>query len=843
MSIDRLLARFSIQTKVLIFVVPLIGGIASLAAINFYTGSLLGQRLDGTGASIQSLSGFQEAYSGMNEFLERTTEEKRNEVTRQLDAQIESLAGKQKLATSDVERDALTKASDVARDLRDNVEALWTLNGQEMATRAEFEKINTLLEEMAARATERGNEILEEITGAEDEAKELLRQADFLDASAREVVEIATAIATPKEPAEVFSAAEELRRNMRRMKTKLPRAIPEGQPGLDSVISDNLKGILDILQAGVMNPASVNRMQRFANNLRPVGIRLQGLASKLSSEAATRFIEIDPQVVQGRLLINDITQFANRALNLELLITEFLGFPDQRRAENMAVGLVRIEQVVQQMELDEGGPEIIELIGTEQLDQVRMVNQNAVSLMDTITTRENAFDLASQRIEEGWQSILVFADSQRNAAAETKQRADGITFGGATIAGLIAVLAATLLVAALKRPIMRLVDAMRNVAQGELDTDVSDTDRRDEIGEMARALGIFRSNAIDKVRVERESEGAREQAAAERARMDQEKAIAEASVQAAVAALGAALNNLAHGDLVSRIETPFEGNLDVLRVDFNESVDRMREAMTQIRDNAETIQSNGGQMQSAADDLARRTEQQAASLEEVAAAVEQISSTVKSSSEAAAQTNSLATETCSDVVRSSEVVAEAVDAMGRIEAASDKISHIIEVIDQIAFQTNLLALNAGVEAARAGEAGRGFAVVAQEVRELAGRSASAAKEIKELIEHSAVEVHNGVALVNQSGEAMSRVNERINEITRHIESLARASSEQATGLAEVNSSVGQMDQMTQQNAAMVEEVNASSQTLAHESVALTELVKQFKTSAEFAGRDRQFAAA
>ena len=142
MSIDRLLARFSIQTKVLIFVVPLIGGIASLAAINFYTGSLLGQRLDGTGASIQSLSGFQEAYSGMNEFLERTTEEKRNEVTRQLDAQIESLAEKQKLATSDVERDALTKASDVARDLRDNVEALWTLNGQEMATRAEFEKIN-----------------------------------------------------------------------------------------------------------------------------------------------------------------------------------------------------------------------------------------------------------------------------------------------------------------------------------------------------------------------------------------------------------------------------------------------------------------------------------------------------------------------------------------------------------------------------------------------------------------------------------------------------------------------------------------------------------------------------
>ncbi|TDH38300.1 methyl-accepting chemotaxis protein [Pseudohoeflea suaedae] len=843
MSIDRLLARFSIQTKVLIFVVPLIGGIASLAAINFYTGSLLGQRLNGTGASIESLSGFQEAYSGMNEFLEHTTEDKRNEVTRQLDAQIESLAGKQQLASSDVERDALTNASEVAGDLRTNVDALWALHGQEMGIRREFGEINTLLEEMAARATSRGAEILEEITGAEEEAKELLRQADFLDASAREVVEIATAIATPSEPAEVFAAAEELSRNMRRMKTKLPRAIPDGQPGLDSIISDNLKGILDLLKADVVNPASVNRIQRFANNLRPVGIRLQGLASKLSSEAAKRFIEIDPQVVQGRLLINGITEFANRAVNLELLIAEFLGFPDETRAENMAVGLVRVDQVIQQMELEEGGPAIIELIGAEQLERVRMVNQNAGSLMDTIATRENAFDLASQRIEEGWQSILVFADSQRSAAADTKQRADGITFGGAAIAGLIAVLAATLLVAALKRPIMRLVDGMRNVAQGDLGTEVSDTDRRDEIGEMARALGIFRTNAIDKVRVERESEGARERAAAERARMDEEKAVAEASVQAAVAALGAALNNLAHGDLVSRIETPFEGNLDVLRVDFNESVDRMREAMSRIRDNAEMIQSNGGQMQAAADDLARRTEQQAASLEEVAAAVEQISSTVQSSSEAAAQTNSLAMETCSDVVRSSEVVAEAVDAMGRIDAASGKIGHIIEVIDQIAFQTNLLALNAGVEAARAGEAGRGFAVVAQEVRELAGRSATAAKQIKALIEHSAVEVHNGVSLVNQSGEAMSRVNERINEITRHIEALARASSEQATGLAEVNSSVSQMDQMTQQNAAMVEEVNASSQSLAHESVALTELVKQFRTSVESKDEARHPAAA
>ncbi len=832
MPIDRLLARFSIQSKVLIFVVPLIGGIASLAAINFYTGSLLGKRLDGTGASIQSLSGFQAAYSGMNEFLERTTAEKRDEVIHQLETQIDTIESNQDLASNEAERQALQNAGNVAKDLRASIDTLWALDGQEQKIREEFASINSLLVEMSDRATERGAAILDDITTAEDDAKELLRQADFLDASAKEVVEIATAIATPTDPVVVFEEAERLRRNMRRMKTKLPRAIPDGQPGLGSTITDNLKGMMDVMDAKVVNQAAALRLQRFAGNLRPVGIRLQGLAARLSGEAAKRFIEIDPKVVEGRVLLADITAFANRAVNLQLLVTEFLGFPDQERAENMAVGLVRIEQVLQQLELDEGGMEIIDVIGQEDLDQVRLVNQSAVNLMDTIETRRNAFDQASERIEEAWQSILVFADSQRNNARATKDIANEVSIGGAVVAGLIALLAASLLIGALKTPILRLVNAMRNVARGDLGTDVTDTDRRDEIGEMARALAIFKSHAVDKIRIEGESEGARQQAAAERARADEETARAEAALQAAVAALGNALNNFAHGDLVSRIETPFEGQLDSLRVDFNESVERIHEAMTHIRDGAETMQANGGQMQAAADDLARRTEQQAASLEEVAAAVEQISATVKSSSEAAAETNKLAGETCSDVVRSSEIVAEAVKAMSRIEAASAKISQIITVIDEIAFQTNLLALNAGVEAARAGEAGRGFAVVAQEVRELAGRSASAAQEIKHLIEASAHEVSGGVGLVNQSGEAMGRVNERINEISSHIERLARASQEQATGLAEVNGSVAQMDQMTQQNAAMVEQTNATSHQLAAESNALMNLVRQFRISGE-----------
>jgi methyl-accepting chemotaxis protein len=209
---------------------------------------------------------------------------------------------------------------------------------------------------------------------------------------------------------------------------------------------------------------------------------------------------------------------------------------------------------------------------------------------------------------------------------------------------------------------------------------------------------------------------------------------------------------------------------------------------------------------------------------------------VRTAAERANEARQMVAETKTSANRSGDIVRNAVDAMGRIEGSSQKISQIIGVIDEIAFQTNLLALNAGVEAARAGEAGRGFAVVAQEVRELAQRSANAAKEIKALISASAHEVDTGVGLVRATGDALLEIERLVNRVNDSVDTIATAAKEQATGLAEINTSVNHMDQMTQQNAAMVEETSAAGQSLAEESRRLRQLLSRLKVHGDEAVR-------
>ena len=377
---------------------------------------------------------------------------------------------------------------------------------------------------------------------------------------------------------------------------------------------------------------------------------------------------------------------------------------------------------------------------------------------------------------------------------------------------------------------------MAAVAGGDLNRDIHGVHRKDEIGRMAQSLVAFRQAALEKVSLERSSQDARTRAESERGEREAARRRDSETLEAAINQLAAGLEKLSAGDLTARIDTTFEGDLERLRRDFNTSVEKLATTLGEISDASGSVRGSVSEIGSATDDLSRRTEQHAASLEETAAALDQISSTVRSASERAEEASAMVGAAKTGAENSGSIMRETMTAMEKISESSGQITHIITVIDEIAFQTNLLALNAGVEAARAGEAGKGFAVVAQEVRELAQRSATAAKEIKELIATSSNQVESGVTLVNRTGDALSEIETQVARINDHIQSFVTASREQSTALGEINSAVNQMDQMTQQNAAMVEQTNAATQGLGDEAGRLQNLVGRFRLPGTAAGK-------
>lgn len=316
--------------------------------------------------------------------------------------------------------------------------------------------------------------------------------------------------------------------------------------------------------------------------------------------------------------------------------------------------------------------------------------------------------------------------------------------------------------------------------------------------------------------------------------MLQEASAAKAQADmVAIEALGNGLAAIAKGDLTHQITAQFPPDSRMLKDNFNQAVEKLHEVMVAVSTAISNMRTSSGEISHSADELSRRTEQQAASLEETAASLDEITATVKRSAEGANHASKTATAVRAEAESSGLVVDQATEAMSQIEDSSQQISQIIGVIDDIAFQTNLLALNAGVEAARAGEAGKGFAVVAQEVRELAQRSANAAKEIKQLITLSTQQVDTGVKLVDQTGNALRTIVNRIGEITDLVAEIASSTQEQSVGLNQINTAVNQMDQMTQQNAAMVEETSASSHNLAEDARELDRLARRFKLREEF----------
>jgi len=360
------------------------------------------------------------------------------------------------------------------------------------------------------------------------------------------------------------------------------------------------------------------------------------------------------------------------------------------------------------------------------------------------------------------------------------------------LAILLCVSAGLLLISAVSAPLGRVTDAMERLAEGDLAAEVPHAGQQDEIGKLAGVMTAYKNQL----------------AAAERSKAEQTALI--------VSSIGTGLDHLAKGDLTYRIAAALDGPFVKLVQDFNGAMAHLQEAMKSVLVTTSHIARGADEIARAADDLSGRTEHQAATLEQTSAALQEITGTVKQNAAATRQVEASMMGAKAAAEEGGHVIEATTRAMEAIAHSSNRITDIIGVIDEIAFQTNLLALNAGVEAARAGEAGKGFAVVASEVRALAQRSSQAAKEIKTLIAESGSQVAEGVRLVGDTGQALNRIAGQVEHIAAVMVSMARASEQEATGIGEVNLAVGQMDQVTQQNAAMVEETTAASRSLASE---------------------------
>ncbi|MEM6493027.1 MAG: HAMP domain-containing methyl-accepting chemotaxis protein [Pseudomonadota bacterium] len=404
--------------------------------------------------------------------------------------------------------------------------------------------------------------------------------------------------------------------------------------------------------------------------------------------------------------------------------------------------------------------------------------------------------------------VLATAAAQNDLEQESQGT---VLWVSALLVGLALLLAGALVAATwllssrVLVPLTKTADTMQRMAAGDLKIGRRKSDRNDEIGTMFDAMQVFRQSL----------------------QADRER---EAKQLKVVETLSQALDKLAAGDLTSRITEHFDETNEKVRQAFNASIERLARLMTDVRTSAESVNSGSNEIRTASDDLAVRNTQQAASLEETAAAMSEVTQLVKRSADNARVAQTSIAETHQQATDGGEVVQRAVGAMASIEESSSQITQIIDVIDGIAFQTNLLALNAGVEAARAGDAGQGFAVVANEVRALAQRSADAARDIKELISTSTNQVNEGVNLVGETGKVLDAIVGQIGTVTAQVQEIAETAVTQATNLEQVNNSVGTMDNMTQQNAAMVEETTAASRSLSDEAEHLGQLVARFKVS-------------
>ncbi|MGO7367022.1 methyl-accepting chemotaxis protein [Rhizobium leguminosarum] len=838
--VSGLMSRVRIQTKVLVLLAPFVFSLCAVGLTGYYASSLLEGRMEISNHVLQSLNGFKHVSSSMTGFLMKPSQEARDTALADAREQLENLKQTIERLRPTTDVGLLDQALDQSQIIPQKIEAIWQIETGQQKILSDVDAASSALLDLQGQVGKRSFMLMASAKKMENANKSGLSNSVSISAAAGVATKLRNDYTNATTPADKVGLLAKYGPDLQKAKEQLSPAV-----ATEALAAQYAAAVDAIANASKVSPDTLDvpATDTAVANLAATGDSLKTIGDDLMRTSVLALAASDKDISQATNVGNELRAIVNSNNEIRVGFAELAGNPDDARVKKVQQSIYMYQTELGRLAgVVNDDPLFVEIPKKAQ-PVLDLLAANAAALSEGAARKLGEFDSAAGQIDNTWNLLAQFAETQRQNAGQDRQQANRISGGAIVIGILIAMTAGAALVVTLKGPITQITAAMRKIAEGRLDTAINGEARGDEIGEMARALSVFKQNALSNVEMEQQAEIARSDAESERARNEFERRSAKVQVDAAIEALAEGLTRLSRGELNFSIDKLFAPELDRIRTDFNMSVAGLRETLCDIRETSSLISDNGRQMAEAVDDLASRTEKQAAALEETAAAVEEISSAVNTSSGRAAAALALVQRAKQGADASASVVQNAVSAMGRIEDASGKIVQIVSAIDSIAFQTNLLALNAGVEAARAGEAGKGFAVVAQEVRELAQRSARAAKEIGELINNSVREVASGSEFVGRTGDALMEISSEIVHIVGHIELIASSSRDQATTLHSINASVNDIDRMTQQNAAMVEETNAATRQLSSEALALTDMIARFRLEGHESPASRGYEAA
>ena len=824
---DRMLARFRIQTKVVVLVLPLLLTILAVGATGLYATSVLEARLNTSNDVVRLLSGFKRVYAGITTFLrapDDATFKQASDITAaqisELDRMIEVFPDARLAA-------ALRTAQEATRTILSHINEIWKLRQDRSQVTnniaAQLDALNSVQMELGKHAFK----IVAQAAQLDSKRKSKLTETLALQSilGGCENLEVQLQSLDGQSLRHEGTAVRASLENLAHKLSKSDRLLNSLGVRDGSRIADRILTFLN--RNGNQETQGQPEELAIANDLAGLSERLRVQSVAAVEQAAADLDGSSGGSLDADKVTKKLRSIVSNSSDVKIAFASILGEPTEDNVKSVERTLfVYTGEVSLLRELAAIDPYFSEIPAKVE-EIANELRASATRLEANRAHAEEEYRHATDKINEIWGLMDAFADAQRQMASTERSLTNLVSLTSMAIGFFVAIASGVALVVTLKRPIGSITDSMRRLAGGSLDIAIDGDRRKDEIGEMARALAVFKQNAVQKIAIQARTEELHRLAESERDRNDRERASTQKNIELAVSSLADGLRNLANRDLRNTMKVPFAGDLDTLRRDFNSTISDLSSTMLDVRATSAEIHTNGRLLADASEELSRRNEQQAGSIEQTAAAIEKITTSVAEASRRATSAANIVQRIKLEADDSLVIVENAIAAMSRIKEASDRITSIVTVIDGIAFQTNLLALNAGVEAARAGEAGKGFAVVAHEVRELAQRAASAAKEIGALIHHSTTEVDAGVDFVEKAGHALDDIAAKIGAVSGDVGQLALSSQSQATSLTEINDAVSTMERVTQLNAAMAEEAGAATRRLAEQVDDLVQLVGSF----------------